>query len=269
MSKEIKKNETTEETEMGFFEHLEILRWHILRAVASIMVMAIILFIAKDFVFQEVIFAPKHDDFLTYRFFCSISEATCLTPPELELRAIELGEQFFVHIKVAIWLGFTLAFPYVFWEFWRFVKPGLYPKEKKAARGLVFICSMLFVLGVLFGYYVVSPVAITWLGNYSVGVDTVNNPSLSSYVNYLTMFTIPSGIMFELPVLIYFLAKVGLVSSIFLRKYRKHAMIVVLILAALITPPDVVTQLLIGIPVIFLYEIGIMVCKRVEKQNQV
>jgi sec-independent protein translocase protein TatC len=263
-----KENPNEEESEMGFLDHLEVLRWHIFRAVLAIVIAAIVVFLSKDFVFQDIIFAPKQPEFATYRFFCSLGEALCFKPPILDLKAIELGEQFFVHLKVSMWLGFTFAFPYVFWEFWRFIKPGLYPEERNSARGLVFVCSLLFVLGVLFGFYVISPFAITWLGGYSVGVDAVNMPSLASYVSYLTMFTIPAGLIFELPVLIYFLAKIGFITSDFLKAYRRHAIILILIVAAIITPPDVVTQMLIAIPVLFLYEIGILAAKRVEKNEK-
>ncbi|HPK09943.1 MAG TPA: twin-arginine translocase subunit TatC [Saprospiraceae bacterium] len=253
-----------EGAEMGFLDHLDVLRKHLFKAAFAMVAVSIIVFLSKDFVFNDIIFAPKNADFPTYKFFCNLSEVTCFHPPDFKIMTIVMGEQFFVHIKVSIWLGFTFAFPYIFYQFWSFIKPGLYQGERKAARGLVLACSSLFVLGVLFGYYVISPFAITWLAGYSVGLDAVNSPSLDSYVNYLTMFTLPAGIMFELPVLIYFVAKIGLVSADFLSKYRRHAIIVILIVAAIITPPDVVTQLLIGTPVLILYEVGILVARRVN-----
>jgi sec-independent protein translocase protein TatC len=252
--------------EMSFLDHLEELRWHIIRSIAAIFIIGIGIFLMKTFVFEHIIFAPKKASFATYQFFCSISEVTCFKPPEFDLIVRQLGEQFFVHIKVSLWLGLIIAFPYVFWEIWRFIKPGLYDKEQKAAKGIVFYCSLLFILGVLFGYYVIAPFAITFLAGYQVGETAINSPTLSSYVNYLTMFTVPTGLIFELPIVVYFLARVGLISPEFMKQYRKHAIIIILILAAVITPPDVLTQFLIGIPLFILYEISIIICRRVVKK---
>lgn len=257
------------EREMGFLDHLEELRWHIIRAGASILVIAIIVFASEKFVFDSIIYAPKKADFPTFRFLCWLSDATCITPPKLQLITRELGEQFFVHLKVSFWMGIIVSFPYIFWEFWRFIKPGLYKKEQKAARGMVLICSSLFILGVMFGFYVIAPFAISWLGSYTVGTETINSPTLASYVGYLTMCTIPVGIIFEFPVIAYFLGKIGLLSSAFLKSYRRHAIVVIFILSAIITPPDVVTQVLISIPVLILYEVSIRIIKGIEKRDAV
>jgi sec-independent protein translocase protein TatC len=167
---------------------------------------------------------------------------------------------------VSIWVGLIIAFPFVFYEIWKFIKPGLYQKEQKAAKGIVFVCSILFIFGVLFGYFIIAPFAVSFLASYSVGADVISKPTLSSYVNYLTMFTIPTGIVFELPVFVYFFSKLGLVTPAGMKKYRKHAFIVILIIAAVITPPDVMTQFLIGIPIFILYEISIFISARVEKK---
>ncbi len=171
-------------------------------------------------------------------------------------------------MKVSAWLGLIVAFPYVFWEFWRFTKPGLYAKERKAARGIVLICSLLFLFGVLFGYFIISPFAITFLSSYSVSDKIANTTTLSTLVNAMTMFTIPTGLVFELPIVIYFLAKIGLVSAAFLKQYRRHSIVVCLLLAAIITPPDVISQFLVGIPLYGLYEAGIIIARRVEKQKK-
>ncbi len=261
-SKEPKKDQK----EMSFLDHLEELRWHIVRAAIAIFVVAVSVFSLKKFVFDHIIFAPKKDSFPTYQFFCNLSEKTCFQPPELEIIPRQLGEQFFTHLKVSFWLGLVIAFPYILWEIWKFIKPGLYQNEKKAARGFVVICSLLFLAGVVFGYYVITPFGLTFLGNYSVGADTINSTSLESYINYLTMFTIPTGFVFELPVLVYFLSRIGMVTPALMRKFRKHAFVLILILAAVITPPDVLTQFLIGVPVFFLYEISIYISKRVHKK---
>ena len=192
------------EAEMSFLDHLEQLRWHLLRSVAAIFIFAIAIFIAKGFVFDVIIMGPMNDWFPTFRFFCSINTRMCFGPPEMEILPRVLGEQFLIHIKSSVILGFVCAFPYVFWEIWRFVKPGLYAKERKYARGIVWVCSTLFIMGVVFGYFVIAPFALNFLGNYTVG-DVVNNStSLASYVSYMTMFTLPTGIVFELPVVVYF-----------------------------------------------------------------
>ncbi len=256
-----------ESQEMSFFEHLEELRWHLIRAIGSVAVFGIIAFLFKDFIFESIIFAPKNPDFITYRIFCGISDLTCLRPTDFQIQAFKIEEMFVTHIKVAIMLGFVFAFPYVFWEIWKFVKPGLHKAEIRAARGAVAICSLLFLFGVAFGYYIISPFAITFLTGYQIA-DTVASPTLGSFVNNMAMFTIPVGFVFELPVLIYVLAKLGLVSSDFLKKQRRVAIVVLLALAAVITPPDVITQFMIALPLYLLYELGIVITKRIEKQEK-
>jgi sec-independent protein translocase protein TatC len=256
-----------EEKEMTFLDHLEELRWHIIRALGVTVLVGIVFFIFHKFLFDTVIFGPTKPDFLTYRVICSISEYMCFTPPEFVKQAIGFGESFIISIKVSFVMGFIAAFPYVFWEIWRFVKPGLYPKEQKASRGIVFVCSFLFLLGVLFGYYIIAPFATNFLMGYTIpGVQNI--PTLSSFINYMLMFTAPAGLIFELPIVVYFLARVGLVTAEFMRKYRRHSMVLILVLAALVTPPDVITQFLIGIPLFGLYEISILIAKRVEKQEK-
>ncbi len=262
---DVDKELSKDQTEMSFLDHLEELRWHLVRSAISVVIFGIICFLAKDFVFGQVILGPKGADFFTYKFICSLSDALCFAPPEFELITRELGEQFIVHLKVSVVLGIIISFPYIFWEVWRFVRPGLYEKEQKAARGIVFICSFLFLSGVLFGYYVIAPFAITFLAGYDVGATSA--PTLQSYVSYMTMFTVPTGLVFELPIVVFFLSKVGLVTPEFMRSYRRHAFVIILILAAIITPPDVVTQFLIGIPLFILYEVSILISKRVNDSN--
>lgn len=252
---------------MGFLDHLEELRWHVVRAAISVVFFAIVALVFQKWIFKNIIFAPKNPDFPTYKFFCWLSEKTCFFPPELPLITRELGEQFFIGITVSIYMGFIISFPYVFYEFWRFIKPGLHENEKKVASGLVLVTSLLFTTGVLFGYYLISPFAITWLGSYTVGADAVNSPTLASYVNYLTMFTIPTGLAFELPIIVYFLAKTGIIGPKIMRKYRRHALLVIFIISAIITPPDALTQILIGIPVFILYEISILIADKVVRNQ--
>ena len=193
-----KKKKVEPEAEMSFLEHLEVLRWHLFRSVIAILVVGIAVFIYRDWVFNTIIYGPKFESFWTYQLFCSLSETMCFKPPEFEIKPIEMGEQFFTAIKVSIWMGLICSFPYVFWEFWRFMKPGLYPDEKKAAKGIVFICSLLFMSGIAFGYFLISPFAIKFLMGFNVGTEAVTAPTLSSYVAYMTMFTFPTGIALHL-----------------------------------------------------------------------
>ena len=263
-----KKNKTEDESkEMGFLDHLEELRWHVIRAGIAVIVIAIVALVFQNEVFEYVIYAPKKPTFITYKVFCAISEATCFSPPELQLITRELGEQFFMGITVSLYLGLVVAFPYIFYEFWKFIKPGLYEQEIKIANRLIGVTSFLFILGVCFGYYIIAPFAITFLGSYTVGTEAINSPTLASYVNYLTMFTIPVGLAFELPIVVYFLAKLGIIGPEVMKKFRREAFLVIFIIAAIITPPDALTQILVGIPMFILYEISITVAARVVKDN--
>lgn len=259
------------EKEMSFLEHLEELRWHIIRSLFSVVFFAVLVFVFKEFVFENIVFAHKKDSFPTYRFLCGIADFLCFSPPDFDIVPREFGEKFFTHLKVSFWLGITISIPYIFYELWRFIKPGLYTQEQKAARGMVTICSSLFLMGISFGFFVIAPFAIKFLAGYSLSVDNVmvnDATSLASYVNYLTMFTIPTGFVFEMPVIVFFLSRIGLLTPEFMRKYRKHSIVVILIFAAVITPPEVITQILIAIPVFVLYEISIFVSKRAYKKYQ-
>jgi len=250
--------------EMSFLDHLEELRWHLIRSAACILILAIVVFVMKNFVFTNIIFAPKEPDFITYRLSCWLSDALCITPPDFKVQAFKIEEQFVTHIKVSVILAFIVSFPYVFYEIWKFVKPGLYKKEVTAARGIVGVCSLLFLIGVAFGYFIITPFALTFLTNYNLA-DTVAQPTLTSYVNNLTMYTLPTGLIFELPVVMYMLAKIGLVTAKDLKGFRKIAIVVILVVSAIITPPDFMTQLMISLPLYGLYELSIKVVSRVEK----
>jgi sec-independent protein translocase protein TatC len=254
--------------EMSFFEHIEELRWHILRAAASILVVAIAAFAMKDFVFREAILGPTKPTFITYRLFCKYLPDFCFYPKNLEIITRDIQEQFISHLKVSLWLGVIVAFPYIFYEFWRFIKPGLYKNEIKAARGIVFLCSLLFLLGANFGYFIISPIAITFLSTYSVSPEIANTTTLNALVNSMTMFTLPMGLIFELPVVMYLLAKIGIVSSKFLTTYRRHAIVVIVIVAAVITPPDAITQMMVAIPLYALYEVSIVLTKRIDRERE-
>jgi sec-independent protein translocase protein TatC len=255
-----------EEKEMSFLEHIEELRWHLVRSALAVVVIGVVAFLNEKII-TGIIFGPRTADFFTYKLFCQYFDTFC-TVPYFEIIQKDIGERFFTHLKVSVWIGIMLGFPYLFWEFWKFIKPGLYAHERKAARGIVFVCSMLFFLGVLFGYYVIAPFAISFLAGYEFGEDITPTATLSSYVSYLTMITLPTGIVFELPIVAYFLAKIGLISSDLMKKFRRHSVVIIFIASAIITPPDVITQFLIAIPLMLLYEISISVVKRIEKKNK-
>ncbi|MBU6342411.1 MAG: twin-arginine translocase subunit TatC [Bacteroidetes bacterium] len=258
--------------EMTFFEHVAELRVTILRSVAGIFAVGILFFVNKDFVFGTLLFGPRYPEFPTYRLLCwgshsmGLGESMCFTPPKFDLITRQLGEVLMQHLFVSFWLGLIGAFPYVFWQFWKFIKPGLLETEQKAVRGVVFICSGLFLLGVLFGYFIIAPFSISFLAGYTVD-GLVVAPTLDSYVTYMTMFTLPTGLIFEMPVVAYFLARIGIIGAAFMRNYRRHAIVVILIIAAIITPPDVVSQTLVAVPLWGLYEISILVVARVQRKR--
>lgn len=261
-----------QQQEMSFVDHLEELRWHIIRSVASILVFATAAFIAKSFVFHDIILAPSRTDFLSYRMMCEIgqkigSSALCIDDLGFTIQSRQMSGQFSMHIMVSLILGLALAFPYAFWEIWRFVKPGLYPQEQQNSRGAVFWVSVLFAMGLLFGYYVVAPISINFLAGYQVDPTILNEFDLSSYISTLTTLCLACAFMFELPVIVYFFTKAGLLSPEVMKLYRRHAIIVILILSAIITPPDVISQLLISFPLIILYEVSISVSRRIIKRD--
>lgn len=274
MSEEVYEDDVPEEGEMSFLEHLEVLRWHLVRAVASIFIFGIIAFVSKSFIFDTVLLGPKSGDFWTYRMLCDLSERfglsdlLCITEIPFELINISMAGQFTTHIIVSIITGFIVSFPYVVFELWRFIRPGLYEGERKYATGMVFYTSLLFILGVMFGYYIIAPLSVNFLGSYRVSELVVNQIDLNSYFSTIATLVLASGLVFELPVLIYFLTKIGVVTPESLRQYRKHAVVGVLILAAVITPPDVTSQVLVFFPLMFLYEISILVSALVLRNEE-
>lgn len=261
-----------EQKEMSFVDHLEELRWHLIRAFGSIFVFAIIAFLAKGFVFHDIILAPSRPDFLSYRAMCDFgkwigSDVLCITELGFTIQSRQMSGQFAMHLLVSAVLGLACAFPYAFWEIWRFVKPGLYPQERQSSKGAVFFVSVLFALGLLFGYYVVSPISINFLASYQVDPTILNEFDLSSYISTLTTLCLSCAIMFEMPVIVYFFTKAGLLSPEVMRLYRRHSIIIILVIAAIITPPDVISQILISLPLFLLYEVSIMVSKSIRDSD--
>ena len=263
--------ETTKE--MTFLDHLEALRWHLVRSIFAIVIISIAAFIFKDIIFDSIILAPKTPEFFTNRLLCSFGQTVnvqtlCINSKPFEIININMAGQFSTHIMISLIVGLILAFPYLVFEIWRFISPALYPKEKSHARGAVFFISLLFILGVLFGYFVIIPLSVHFLGNYSVSAQVTNQINLISYISTVSSITLATGVIFELPVLIYFLTRIGLVSPEFLKKYRRHALVIVLALSAIITPPDVFSQILVAFPLMFLYEIGIIISRRILRKEK-
>jgi len=263
------------DAEMSFLDHLEDLRWHLIRIVLSIVIGGGIAFIFSEFIFDVIIFGPKSMDFPTYKYLCKaanfIGVETDFCADELPFRIQNrtMGGQFSADIWTSIYAGFVIAFPYVMYQLWSFISPGLHDNERKYSRGFIFITSFLFFLGVLFGYYVVTPLSINFLGTYSVSDQISNEIDISSYIALIRSSAIASGLIFELPVLIYFLTKIGLVTPQILKKYRKFALVIVLILSAIITPPDIASQVIVAIPILVLYQVSIYISKVVvRKQNK-
>lgn len=266
--------EEEEEEGMSFLDHLEALRWHLLRSVSAVLILTVIAFLAKSIVFGVIILGPSKVDFITYRLFCDLGNylgvaALCIEELPFTLQSREMTSQFSMHMTSSLVVGFIVAFPYLFWEVWRFISPGLYDKEKNAARGAVFFVSFLFFMGAAFGYFVLAPMSINFLANYQLDPTIINEFDISSYISTLTMLVLASAIMFQLPVVVYFLSKSGLVTSTMLRSYRRHAIVIILIVSAVITPPDVISQILIAMPILVLYEAGIQIAKRLEKEKAV
>lgn len=263
------KADPNSQKEMSFVEHLEELRWTIFRSLLYMIVIAILVFSFKSFVFNKIIFAVLDENFPTYRFLCWLGDKFCVNPPELNISTRKMAEQFMVHFKVAFVLGFVVAFPLIIWEIWKFVAPGLKTEERKYSSSVIITGGLLFFAGVLFSFFVITPFAVRFFAGYTVGDFADNMPTLDSYVGFITMLTVPVGIIFELPLVVYFLSKAGIVTVSFLKKYRRHAIIVTLILAGLITPPDLFSQIMIAIPLTFIYEVGIFIAKRIEKKRKI
>jgi sec-independent protein translocase protein TatC len=258
---------------MSFFDHLEELRWHIIRSIISILVFTIIAWIYQKEIFGGIIMAPSKATFWTNRMLCKLADLTgvdglCFKPAAFILQSREVSGQFMMAFTQSIMVGLLFAFPYFFWEIWRFIKPGLKLKEAKAARGAVFWVSVLFFLGVLFGYYIVSPMAINFLASYQLDESIQNQFDINDYISLLSTMTLACGITFQLPMISFVLSQVGILTPTLMRENRRYAIVVILIIAALITPsPDAISQLLVTLPLLGLYEISILVSARIKKQK--
>jgi sec-independent protein translocase protein TatC len=262
------KKDGTSEKEMSFLEHLEELRWHLIRSFAAILVFAIVIFANIQWFLDSVILAAFSNDFPLHKLLCSFRESLCFEEIPVEFIALGPYEQFLKSISISLIAGFIISFPYFIWEMWRFIKPGLKKEEQQGLRGNVFIMSVLFFMGVGFAYYVVLPFSVQFLANYSISPDIVNQWKIGKVIAMVTQIAIGGGLIFEMPILVYYLSKIGLITPEFMIKYRRHAIVILLILAAMITPPDWITQILIFFPLIILYQISIRISRIVNRKRE-
>jgi sec-independent protein translocase protein TatC len=265
------------ETEMSFLQHLEEFRWHLVRSAVVVVVFAVLAFCFNDFVFDTIIFGPLQKDFFSYKALCSIGhkigvgDAMCMEVREQHLQTLSASEQFFNHMWIAFLAGVILGFPFILWELWKFVRPALKNQEVGPVKVFVFIASMLFIVGIFFGYFLLFPMSYNFLVNYQVsssGIVQTQN-TFDDYISLISTMTLVSGIIFEMPILVYFLTRMTLLTPKFMRKYRKHAVVVILIIAAVVTPsPDVTSQMIVAVPMYLLYEISVFVSAWVVRKHQ-
>jgi sec-independent protein translocase protein TatC len=265
----------TQQKEMSFLSHLEELRWHLVRSAVAIFLLGIVFFAFAEEVYDNFLLAHIQPDFITYQLFCDFftffgfeSDFCNINFADKKLQSIKVTSQLMNSLWTSFILGIIVAFPYILWEFWKFISPGLHKNERRQSRGFISIASLLFFLGVAFSFYVIAPISINFLYNYQITDAIQNNFTLESHIGLVTNMILGVSALFELPVIIYFLAKIGIITPAFLKKYRKHALVFVLIIAAIITPPDVASQIIVSIPVLILYEISIKVAAIVIKRKQ-
>ncbi len=268
-----KRGHANPSAEMGFTDHIEALRWHLVRALAAIIICAIAVFINIDWIFTHIILGPANKDFISYRVLCQLGhwihvDALCLEAVKIKFQNTELSGQFMMSFSASFMLGFIVAFPYVFWEIWKFVKPALKEKELKHAKGIVFWSSALFFLGVAFAYFLIAPFTINFFAGYQLSPQFENIITIANYYDTMGDLILGMGIVFELPILVYFLSKVGILTPRLMREKRRFAIVIIMVLAAVITPPDWFSIFLVAIPLVFLYEAGIVVSARILKEKK-
>lgn len=262
-----------QDKEMSFLDHLEELRWTLVRSAAALIVSMVGVFLYVQEIFDTFILGPAKPDFITYRLLCRLGrklgmeQVFCISDMKFELVSSTPQQEFLMSFSIAFTLGFVIASPFIIWQFWRFIAPGLKPGERKAVRGTVVFVIILFLLGSAFSYWVVAPMSIQFFATYSLSGSITKLPTVDSYVGILNSFLLWTGLAFELPVVMFFLARLGLVGPSFLRQYRKHAYVVILVMSAIITPPDAVSQVLVSLPLILLYEISIFLAASAERKR--
>lgn len=272
----IKEKGKTLEAEMSFFDHIDVLRKHLLRALLVIVVFTIGAFWFSDFIFNELIMGPKNPNFWTYRMMCKMAAAFptlvgsdfCITHIDAKIINTEMAGQFTLQINSCIMVGVILGIPYLLFELWLFVKPALHDNERKSASSFVTFASVLFFVGILFGYYVVCPLSVNFLTGFTVSKEIENTFTISSYLSSISTLTIGSGIIFQLPVVIYILSKLGFMTPAFMRASRRYAIVLILVIAAIVTPtPDIITMIVVALPLFILYEISIFISANIERKK--
>ncbi len=271
-NKAVKKAPKQEVSEMTFWDHLDVLRFALMRSFVVVFILAIVAFYFTDFVYSQIILGPKNPDFISNQLFCRFGHlihvnSLCINQIDFKLNNLEMAGQFRNNLLISFVAGLVAAMPYILTELWIFIKPALTSKERKGVSGFVFITTFLFLIGISFGYFIISPLAVNFLSSWTISADIQNTFRLGSYISMIVMISLSTGLVFQLPVLIYFLARMGIVSVQLLKTYRKHAIVVFFVLAAIITPPDMFSQLLVAFPLILLYEISIRIAKRVERNR--
>lgn len=273
ISSKKKKPPRDTSSEMSFWDHLSELRWRLIRSVVVVVILALAAMINREFIFDKVILAPLSPDFLTTRLLCALgtwlqTPQLCLDNSSLQIINITMSGQFMTHMYISLMAGLIVGFPYIVWEMWKFVKPALHDKERRYSSGAVFTISLLFLCGAAFSYYLLVPLTINFLGTYQVSGSVANQVSLASYISTVVSLTFSVGLVFELPALVYVLARVGIINGAMMRRFRKVMFIVILVVAGIITPPDVFSQILVTLPLVALYEAGILVADRTAKKTQ-
>jgi len=269
-----KKDGTEEKAEMSFIDHLEVLRGHLFRSVLAIAVGAIVFIVYDDFIVKKVLMGPTHADFPTYKWLCKFGQSVglgdkmCMKEIGLKMQSTSVSGQFSMYFTMIFVGGIILAFPYIFWEFWRFVRPALTKKELSKTRGVIFWVSLLFFSGILFGYFIIAPYTVNFFATFQLDENIENIWTITSYIDTLVPLILGTGLAFQLPLVMFFLAKVGLMSPGYLRRNRKYAIVIILILAGIITPPDVISQIICTIPLALLYEISIWLTAKVQKEKE-
>jgi sec-independent protein translocase protein TatC len=258
---------------MAFVDHIEEFRWHLIRSLSAIIFAAIFAFFNIEWIFDNIILGPARPGFISYDLLCRFGKfihvsALCLGNMQLQFQNTELSGQFMMSFSVSFMLGFIISFPYVFWELWKFIKPALKPGELKYARGIVFWSSLLFFTGVLFAYYIIAPFTINFFANYQLSPSFKNIITIANYYDTMSDLVLGMGIVFELPVVVFFLSRIGLISPQLMREKRKFAFVFILVLAAIITPPDWFSIWIVTIPLVILYEVGITISERAVKERQ-
>lgn len=259
--------------EMSFWEHIDELRKHLFRSVIAVILGAIIMAVYNNFIVKRILMGPTHADFITYTYLCKLghklgfNNTLCFAEIHVKMQSNVVAGQFTVYLNIILIGGFIIAFPYIFWQFWKFVKPALKKNELRNTQGVIFWVSLLFFIGVLFGYLVVAPYTVNFFANFSLDDNIENIWTIGSYFNTLVPLILGSGLAFQLPLVIYFLAKVDVVSVSFLKRARRYAILVIVIVVSIITPPDMLSTIICSIPLILLYEVSILLCKRVEKKK--